>query len=313
MKKSAELVVVGAGAIGLSIAALFRVSKDTQSQRMVRVVGRANATAVRHEEFLFQQEHRQPHSISLPVYSNLQDHVDNESWIVLATKAYDLPEIIPTLNSVKSARKIAVLCNGIGIYDLVQKECPSAIVLRCLVHFGAKQVVREDAKSIEVVGEPRLVVSHSESSLTEATEFADLFRTAGFNVTSSSDIRQSEWSKALLNTIVNSIATLSGSENGGILDEPVLKTHTFPAFHESLVVAKAEGIYLPSFDWDAFVSMVRSFGGNVNSTLADYRSGRRTELNSFLGEVLRSAQRHEIEVPVLTRIAAELRQMGVKI
>jgi 2-dehydropantoate 2-reductase len=145
----------------------------------------------------------------------------------------------------------------------------------------------------------------------EVNLLADIFKGVGIEVSIENSIRSAEWKKAVVNTVVNSIATMLSINNEGILAPSVIPRLTLPAFQEVVSVMSADGVPTGEVTWETFVQQVSSFGKNINSTLTDYREERPTELDFFLGEVLRRAERFRIETPVLRQIFDELKKMKV--
>lgn len=141
--------------------------------------------------------------------------------------------------------------------------------------------------------------------------YADLLSQAGFQVRLSSHLELAVWHKLAVNASLNVVASLQGSKNGEVLEEPSCRRLVFRAAAEVSQVAQAAGFEWGPIPAESMVEAVaRDTASNVCSTLADLRSGRPTEYDSINGEVLRRAEQLAVPVPVLRFLDDEFRKLG---
>jgi 2-dehydropantoate 2-reductase len=305
--------LIGPGAIGVSLATILSARPSSSNAYTVNLIGRRSEVPVRYKNYTVVFEQEPPRQITLPIHSRVPASDDASEWVLLVTKAYNVSDVISHYVEYSEypkslPLKVVVLCNGMGVVDKVRSFLPQAIILRGLVHFGAK---RNSIDTISVFGAPRIVLASEKVDSNEVNLLADIFKGVGMEVSIENSIRSAEWKKAVVNTVVNSIATMLSINNEGILAPSVIPRLTLPAFQEVVSVMSADGVPTGEVTWETFVQQVSSFGKNINSTLTDYREERPTELDFFLGEVLRRAERFRIETPVLRQIFDELKKMKV--
>lgn len=311
---SSNINIVGPGSIGVTLAALLQESVTVSKRCKVIVIGKGSESQPHSEEHTVECEGRKPRRITLPILTRAQIPYDTTDWNVITTKAYSLREVLisaaESSNSLtKTPLKFVVLCNGLGIFEMVRSLFPHAVVLRGLVHFGAK---KSAARCISVIGHPRIVLAAGERHRNELDEIASIFTSSGIEVTIEGCVKTAEWKKAIVNTVVNSIATLFSTQNEGVFYPTICTQYTQPIFNEVTSVMIADGVPIGDMTWEHFVVQVSSFGKNINSTLADYRAGRPTELDFFLGEILRRAEKLAIPTPTLCCVFDKLRKMNVR-
>lgn len=308
--------IVGPGAVGLSLAAFLSADSTESDVATLRLIGKRSAGEILSKRFKVIHQDNSSDTITLPVFPGLPSNLNPDDWILVATKAYDLPEVLSQIEEVRSSisgtvRRIVVLCNGLGIYEKVQSALPQAQIVRGLVYYGARQETIEDLNTISIIGTPRIVLASEKASFDNVAELATLLRESRIEVAVESCVLSAEWQKAIVNTVVNSIATLLSTTNEGVLAPSIVSACTRPAYEEVLSVMAADGVTSVRVTWESFVAQVRTFGQNINSTLVDFNVGHRTEVDFFLGEVLRRAGKLGIKAPTLSRIMGEIQDKGV--
>ncbi len=76
---------------------------------------------------------------------------------------------------------------------------------------------------------------------------------------------------------------------------------------EVCAVAEADGHPLEAGLIDRYLERTRSFPGYRNSMALDYLNGRPLELDAILGNVLRIAEAHGVDVPRLDTVYRSIR------
>jgi len=132
-----------------------------------------------------------------------------------------------------------------------------------------------------------------------AQAIADGFRSAGLETSLTDDIRSALWGKVIINVGINALTALTGFRNGQLLDYPETKDLLRAAVSEAAAVAAAKGIRLPWADPAAHVEEVaRLTAANRSSMLQDVERGRRTEIDTINGAVVREAEAVGLAAPV---------------
>jgi 2-dehydropantoate 2-reductase len=134
----------------------------------------------------------------------------------------------------------------------------------------------------------------------------ELFRDAGFDATSASDIIAMQWEKLICNAAYSALAALTGMTIGEIMDDPDAGPVSRAAAVEARDIALARGIAINVPD---AVALVREFASRMPtakpSVLLDIEAGRRSEVGVINGAVPIEAAKAGLTAPVndtLTRL-----------
>ena len=228
--------------------------------------------------------------------------------LFLCTKAYDLDSVLKQVEPNLSRTTTVVLCqNGLGVHmqaaDIVGRRAP---LVRLLSLLGVK---REGSK-LQISGKPKSTIASIPEDAKECSEVKELLFEAGFLVTTAPSIVIAEWEKAIVNIVINSIATLADAPNGYIIENSENKALAERTISEVRMVARAEGVEISSLsDCDIF-SRIENSKNNINSTLADLRAGRATEIEYMIGRAVRIGQSHGVKIPTLEGLYQRLKERG---
>jgi 2-dehydropantoate 2-reductase len=289
-----NVVVIGAGAIGLLVAAMAARSCD------VLLLERAKAN-----EEGFGEDSR----ISIDLHGFKSDRIAGimrnsfsgidpsrlkGAIVIIAVKATDLENLLSQLTRcLPEARAVLLLQNGLGIQELASRIVPEARFVRLLVNVGVEKLGEYE---IHIHGAPRLTMSLDSQASALSAELECFLAGAGFEV-SIRDPAVAEWRKTAINIVVNSLCTLVEGNNASLIQNPSLWKLAREMLEELRILSQAldlgrEAIPSDQEVWD----IVNSFGGNYNSTLIDLRRGRTSEMSFFLGTVCKLAESHGIDL-----------------
>ena len=273
--------VLGAGAIGgLMATALGAIGED------VTVLVRPEKVAHYPRQLVLQQPERTITAPARPA-SRLNEPVD-VLWI--STKAYDLE---PALASVAAEAKLVVpLLNG----------TEHVAVLR--TRFGEEHVVPGTiAVEAERLSEGRFAQrSIVRLNLAAAAEpmlgpvLARLQEQLGFICHFFDSEPKLLWTKLTFLAPFALVTSASGKTRGEIFADPEWKSKLFTAIEEAAAVARASGAEIDvakaQGGFDALPATMRS------SMAKDLVAGRRLELDSIAGPIVRGGAQHGLAVPV---------------
>jgi 2-dehydropantoate 2-reductase len=140
-------------------------------------------------------------------------------------------------------------------------------------------------------------------------QVAALFTASGLPCTHAADLGALLWRKAVVNAAINPITACLRLPNGEVLRRPESRLLSRVAAAEAAAVAAAEGVEVGDA-WGAVRSVLEATASNRSSMLQDIEAGRRTEVDSITGEVVRAARRRGVAVPAnagLLRVVRALR------
>jgi len=323
-----QILVVGAGAVGAFYASRLALAPNTE----VSVICRSNYKAVAVNGF----------SVSSPKYGSYafvphrtfaspKEAIDaniNWSYIVVSTKALpdvsDDSELLAGLVGENSA--IVLIQNGLGVENPYAKRFPAAKVLSAVTIVSAAQpspgVIAHNRWTRISLG-PYLPGSTSSTGSNEIQQaaidsnktFVSLLKAGGIQDAeeySHAKLQMVRWHKIAINASMNPSAVLSGgSTNNAMSTDPELYLHLKGVMEEVLSTApKVLGTPLPTeFATPEAIlrSTIKNTTGSKPSMLLDWEQGKKMELEVILGNPIRIAREHGLEMPRLQTLYALLR------
>jgi len=149
---------------------------------------------------------------------------------------------------------------------------------------------------------------------TEVIEhIAKSFTRCGFDTHTSDNIKRLIWNKLFLNASASALTALFQTNLGFIVDNPNAWELAQKLIAESVLTANADG---QSFDADEVTAEIkghleRSKGG-YTSIYADIKAGRRSEVDTISGAVVKAADRLGVDVPNMKFIVSAIHAMEDK-
>ncbi|GJC85875.1 uncharacterized protein ColLi_08713 [Colletotrichum liriopes] len=197
-----------------------------------------------------------------------------------------LPDIIAP--AVSPAHTVIVLIqNGLNIQLPFFRRFPSNIVLsgHDLLHVGAFQ-------------SPKL---SKEEQHRAAQHFVRIYSAGGTNTCLyMPDVDFDRWSKLVYNASFNPICALTGLNTSELqMTGRTMDTMVVPAMREVLAVAAAAGHNIPEDIIEKTIQLNPMEENIKPSMQVDFEKGNLIEHENILGEVVREAQRHGVDTPIL--------------
>ncbi|KAF4632036.1 hypothetical protein G7Y89_g6090 [Cudoniella acicularis] len=320
---------IGAGAVGA-----FYASRLAQVPNvLVSVICRSNYQAVFSKGF----------SVSSPKYgsytftphqtfANPQQAIDSNiiwDYVLVSTKA--LPDVSDDSEILCGLLKeghtsIVLVQNGLGVEEPYKKRFPTATVLSAVTIVSAAQtahgIIKHNRWTRISIG-PYLPGTTDTTTLDVAQEtaiernksFVQLLQAGGIadaEEYSHAKLQMVRWHKIAINASMNPSAVLSGgSTNNAMSMDSELYLHLKGVMDEVLSTApKVLGTPLPKelATPEAILrSTQKNTSGSKPSMLLDWEQGKKMELEVILGNPIRIAREHGLEMPRLQSLYALLR------
>lgn len=216
--------------------------------------------------------------------------VPTNSLIILTTKAQDAVKTVTKLKPLlKNDTVFLVLQNGLNIKELIQEAIGDQFeVVRGLVLMAAEFL------------EPGKITFWEDPTILERTKAGEkiqaLFKKSGLKTRFTADIKKEEWSKLVVNCVINPLTAVLGVRNNEI-GAPSLKVIRHRIVEECSLVAEAEGIRLEN---GLNTEIDRKIEGytNYSSMYQDVVKGKRTEISFLNGKIVELGRKHYIRTPV---------------
>ena len=285
-----KIVVLGSGSIG----SLYGAFLSTLDENEVILVGRnPHVEAIRTKGLLIQGIMGK-RRFNLKAVEDVS-HIDNADLILLTTKTYDAISAVKTAKHlVEKGAYVLVIQNGLGTEERVANELDSTRVLRATTCMGA---LRVEPGVVEATG---CGLTEIGSRFPENHDYVlgltEMLKRCGFDVRASDNIEGVVWTKTLVNCGINPVGALTGFKNGEVYRNPQLRQLVIRLVEEAVAIVKALGVELTTEDPVRYaLGTAKATGDNINSMLQDVLAGKKTEIDSITGEIIRLGK--ELGVP----------------
>lgn len=308
-----KICVAGAGAIGTLLGAMLG-KKYSES---LSVIARGKRAEAFRENGLVLHSDHYGEIVAKPaqIAENGKD-LGIQDFILVCVKNYSLEtiakQIVPCIGP---DTVILPVMNGIEPGDRLRKLFPTAHVLDSVIYTitGAQ----EDYSAKQSGDYTYMYLGAKQKSpelIAAAHTLHSLFKSVDFDCRFSEDVELEIWRKYILNCAFNTITARYKQSIGPIREDEEKLKDLRALFNEAYSVGKALGIALPDdLTEKQFVFMTKKQSPKATSSMErDVTAGRPTELDAFLGSLLRKAKELNIDVPVCTRYYNELKEICVE-
>jgi 2-dehydropantoate 2-reductase len=305
---SPHVLVIGAGAVG----ALFGSALARQGAR-VDVVCRSDYDVVSRDGYSIRSpvfgDHRfRPHR----VFRDVAASTESPDFVLLTVKVLpDLDRVALLRPAVGANTVIVLIQNGVDIEAEIAAAFPDNEVLSSLafvaVGRGAPGEVNHHALGSLTMG------SYPMGASAAAQKLAALFDAGGVPCKLTDRVVGARWQKAVWNTPFNPISILGGGlDTAAMLRTDDDREFIRKAMHEVCAVAAAAGYPQSPQLVDAMIANTLKMPAYKTSMALDYENGRAMEIDAILGNVVRTARKLGIAIPVLDAIYALTRMVAAK-
>jgi 2-dehydropantoate 2-reductase len=288
--------VIGGGVIGSLFAAhLSRVADVTLlcrrpehaasvAENGIRVSGRADFVG-------------RPHASTDPA------GLAEAGLAIVATKANDVEAAAAELEGRLGDGSVMTVQNGLGAEEVVRGHGPWPQLSAVTFMSGTKLA---DDHVEYVLDTPTWLAPYEDAPFDIAERTAALIIESGLKAEAMSDLEPARWSKLIFNATVNSVAALTGLPHDyhfAELDQPTDLGHLVCGLmDEGKRIAGAAGISLREDPWEMNVLATQRGSRHYPSMLEDVEARRPTEVDFITGALVREAERHGVEAPLMTAV-----------
>lgn len=291
MKHPVRILILGAGAVGLPLAA--KLSRVTD---VVAVTREPYARAISRQGFLISGAWGDE-TYRFPCVSEVTEDSDFD-YILITSKSQDTEGICRQYKDLIGNSEVASFQNGIGNEEMISRY--SHRVIGGVVLTG---YVREGDREVRVTANagPMQIGRFPEGLDAGVQGLADIMIRAGIPVETTDHIKGKLWSKNLINCSLNPLSAITGVTYGK-LKEPDSWHIIEQMVREIYTVVQKEGIRLQWEDPDAFLgylygALIPVMAGHRSSMLQDILHGHMTEIDYLNGAVVTSGKRLGIATP----------------
>jgi 2-dehydropantoate 2-reductase len=293
-----RVLVFGAGALGSLIGALLSTRNE------VTLVGRKDHISSIRERGL--NVSGQTQMLARPMALESVEEASGYDYVLLAVKSYDTESAMRTLSSMPGLGPVVTMQNGLGNLEIIGEYTES--VIGGTTSHGA---TLEGPGMVTHAGEGDTVVGGYRSVSTEVLEsLAGELTSCGMRTEVTENLSGEVWAKAIVNAGINPLTAILGARNGYLLENPRTSQMMESVCLEAISVARSCGIPLPEDDLVERTRRVASMTArNMSSMLQDVSRGRRTEIDSITGEIVRLGSETGISTSLNSALLALIKGM----
>ncbi|KAL1995397.1 hypothetical protein VTN49DRAFT_1584 [Thermomyces lanuginosus] len=340
--KPTHILYVGAGAVGCFYASRCH---HPSANIHVSLICRSNYNAiaqsgVRLETRAFGNYTFHPHAVYPSISAAADDPnapADGWDYVVVTTKALpditdDAQQIAPLIKSDKTC--IVLIQNGVGVEEAHRARFPRNPIVSAVTVISAEQirpgVIRQNRWTRISLGgysTPDKSKSSSDdgsSSLASrsdacARHLAQIMKHHGgirdAEAHSETDLQLIRWHKLCINGAMNPSSVLCGGRgNADMVRDPELRAHLRACmeeiFHAVPKIFPGRSLDTVGASPDRILTSTERNVGAKPSMLLDWEAGRPLELEVILGNPIRIARRHGVEMPRLQTLFAIKRRQN---
>ncbi len=291
MQRSARILVLGAGAVGLPLAA--RLSRVAD---VVAVTREHYARSVSRDGLMIHGAWG-TESFRFSCVSGISGNEEFD-YILITAKSHDTEGICRQYGNLFRESEVVSFQNGIGNEETISRFTSHVIGGVVLTGF-----VREGDCEIHATANagPLQIGRFPEGLDAGVITLAEILQRAGIPVETTERIKSKLWSKNLINCSLNPLSAITGVTYGE-LKQPDSWHIIEEMARESFAVARREGISLPWGEPEQFLgylngALIPVMAGHRSSMLQDILHGRKTEIDYLNGAVVSAGRRLGIPTP----------------
>jgi 2-dehydropantoate 2-reductase len=228
--------------------------------------------------------------------------------VIFCVKAYDLEESAKLLSpSIDENTVVMSLLNGVDNADRLRAVLNKGNIYNGCVYIGAHIVrpgVVQQAGSLN-----KLFFGNESNDKIEANHIENILKKANIDAQYRTDIENIVWEKYVLISAFATATTFLGKTMRGIIDSQKGKKLLDDLLTEVLRVSEAKQIELPKNIRKEIIAKVSAFPPEMKTSMQmDFEKGKRTEIETFTGYIIREAGRYGLSAPTYERIYAVLKK-----
>lgn len=302
------VAIVGCGALGgvfaglLAAAGLDVVAVCRSEEQRKIIAGRG----------LLLLEQERETAVRLRVCSELPA-AETFALVLVLVKAFDTEGAAASLaGRVPPQTPVLTLQNGLGNAEALADRLKPEQVLAGVTTFGAQ---REAPAAVRLTGRGECIIGPwHRAAERHAQPVADLLARAGAPCTVANNVLPVLWKKLAVNAVINPLTAITRAPNGELLEHPELEPLFLEIVEEVWRVAARYKIPLPTPPElvEEVRRVCRVTAANRSSMLRDIEDGRRTEIDSINGAVVRLGKERGVLTPANLALAALVQTLSAK-
>ena len=213
--------------------------------------------------------------------------------VIVTVKSYDTCTALRSIGCLLGeGTSLMILQNGLTVLQDVKELHPGALV--ATASLGAQYI---GPGHVRLTGLGEIVVGNPDDDKDQCGKVFESFRSTGIPLRRSPDIIKEVWKKAMISSCINPLTAITRKQNGVIVNDRRINDLARSCFEESCRVGLFSG-HLDTKDirFTDVEEVAIATASNRSSMLQDIDRGRRTEIGSINGEIVRIGSEAGLDV-----------------
>lgn len=234
--------------------------------------------------------------------------------ILFCVKSYDLEQVAKEISEVATSKTtIITFQNGIDNDLFIKQYIPQAKIYPGIAYVIAS---RTEPGVISQTGGLRKLFfgDRNNSKNADLESIALLMQNAGVDATFLPDVTYGLWKKFLYILAFSGMTAICRSPIGTILSDPQSKSVYELCLKEVIDVATREGTNLPKDIFDlVMLTSINTAPDSKSSLLIDIENGRKNEIETLHGSLVKLADQLGIDIPINRLIYVAIKSLNQKL
>lgn len=303
-----KIAIVGSGAMGQ----LFGAHLVHAGNEVVYIDANPELIAALNERGV--TLHNESGALHTPAHAmtagELNDVVD---LVMVFTKGFHTEAAVASVRHMIGAQTVGLtLQNGLGNADILAGVFGGTRTLMGMTDFPADMrqfgEIHSSTQGKVVLGPVTPQAEATDELVRVAESIARAFDTAGLHAAVDREVRVPIWEKVVFNAAFNTLSAATGLTVGEIAASEHLRAVMDAVLREAVTVATACEVPVSRERIDAAVgNAYQHHTHHKTSMLLDREAGRRTEIDTIGGAIVRLGAERGVETPVLATLVAIVR------
>ena len=309
-KAKTKIVFVGLGGVGGYYGGLLSRYAENNPDISVCFVARgAHLDAIR-EKGLKVTDEKQSFVTHPAIATDQVEEIGVADYIVLATKSYDLDATMQQIKPMVSTHTILLpLLNGIDNTARLRAFFPDNEVWYGCVYIITRLIA--PGEILDTGNVHFMHFGHEKQTSEQLLYIENLFLQSGIEVSRKEEPIKAIWRKFFYISTTAALTTYLNTDFRSLVWDEDKRPLYLEIMRELYAVSEAEGVGL----YEGVIDDMLKYGGslpagNTSSMNSDYLAGRKTEIETLIGIVVKLGKKHGLSLPVYEQVYEKLQLSG---
>ncbi|MFA0035408.1 2-dehydropantoate 2-reductase [Vibrio sp. 10N.261.52.A1] len=243
---------------------------------------------------------------SISFSNNDKDKLSESDLVLFTVKAWQVEDAItPLLQYIDSDTILMFMHNGMGAVDAITDQINTHPVILATTTQAA---FKPDRNHVVHTGAGQTQLGAFNQAGEKCAFLVDVLNHALPDVSWNPQIKIALWTKLAINCAINPLTGLEQVKNGELADQKFGDT-LISIIEELTQVMQAEGISCSFDELETNVNkVIQATAKNNSSMKQDMFYQRKTEIDFITGHLIKTANKHQIEVPVNQKLFDQVKE-----